>query len=185
MKVLTWITCRLNIKKIFLIFNGVTFYIYWWVSLWGASVGKFCIGPLLAVSYFILHFILITNRKKELKYMLFCILTGIIFESILLYSGFVTYKGIFNNTYNIVPIWPIVLWAGYSLTVFHSFKYIKGNYFISFILGAFFAPLIHISGNTLGAITFNYNFYRSYLILMAMWSICFPLLNYASVKIND
>ena len=117
--------------------------------------------------------------------MFFCIVTGIIFESILLYSGLVAYTGILNNKYNLVPVWPIVLWAGYSLTVFHSFKYIKGNYFISFILGAFFAPLIHISANKLGAVTFNYSFYKSYLVLMAMWSVCFPFLNYASVKIND
>ena len=175
----------MNIKKIFLIFNGITFYIYWWVSLWGASVGKFCIGPLLAISYFILHFILITNKKKEFKYMLFCIVVGFMFESILLYSGFLTYRGIISNSYNIVPIWPIILWAGYSLTVFHSFRYMKGNYFISFILGALFAPLIHVSGNKLGAISFNYSLYISYLTLMLMWSICFPLLNYASTKIND
>ena len=173
----------MNTKKIFIVFNAVAFYIYWWLSLFGTSKDNFYIGPLVAVFYFIFHFIIVTEKMKDFKCMLFCICIGIIFESILLYSGFLKYKGFLNHL--IVPFWVITLWAGYALTAFHSFKYMKGRYFVSLIIGGFIGPFIHISGNQVGAIIFNYDILTSYFVLMAMWSVFFPLMNYISVKIDD
>ena len=173
----------MNSKKIFLFLNAVTFYIYWWLSLWGASIGNFYIGPIVTISYFVLHFIIVKEKNKEFKYLLFCICIGIIFESILLYSGFLSYKSMID--FFAVPIWVIILWAGYSLTVFHSFKYLKGRYLLSLVLGAFFAPLMHISGGKIGAIILNYDNFTSYFILMVMWSVFLPLMNYISVQFDD
>lgn len=173
----------MNSKNTFLFINGIIFYTYWWLSIWGASIGNFYIGPAVAVSYFILHFIIVKDKFKEFKNLLFCVFIGFIFESILLYLGFLEYKSMMNSS--VIPIWVIILWAGYSLTVFHSFQYIKGRYFLSLIIGALFAPLIHISGAKTGAVVLNYSIATSYFVLMFMWSIALPLMNYISVKFDD
>ena len=173
----------MNSKNIFLFVNGIMFYTYWWLSLWGASIGNFYIGPIVAISYFILHFIIVKEKIKELKYLSLCVCIGFIFESILLYTGFLSYKSMMN--FFIVPIWVIILWAGYSLTVFHSFKYMKGRYFLSLIIGALFAPFMHISGDKIEAIILNHDILTSYFVLMLMWSVFFPLMNYISIQFDD
>ena len=167
------------------ILNAIIFYTYWWLSFWGASKDIYYIGPLIATFYFIVHFVLIKDKLKEFKYMLFCICVGFIFESILLYSGFISYNGLINQKYSVVPIWVFLLWGGYALTVFHSFKYVIGRYLVSFIIGAFLGPLIYIAGDRVGAVYLNYEITFSYIVLMVMWSIVFPIMNYVSVRIND
>ena len=117
--------------------------------------------------------------------MLFCIFVGFMFESILLYTGFINYNGLLSQKYAIVPIWVIILWGGYALTAFHSFKYISGRYLVSFIIGTFLCPLIYIAGDRVGALNLNYEITFSYIVLMVMWSIIFPIMNYVSVRIDD
>ena len=85
----------------------------------------------------------------------------------------------------IIPIWVILLWAGYALTVFHSFKWIYGRYYISLLLGGVFAPLIYLSGDRIGCIILKYDILISYLVLVPIWSVCTLLLNYCSVRINE
>ena len=60
-------------NKFFLLFNGISLYIYWWTTFWGVANNKFLIGPVLAIIYFIVHFFIIKNKLKEFKYMLFCL----------------------------------------------------------------------------------------------------------------
>tara|TARA_B100000579_G_C22840048_1_gene860918 strand:+ start:189 stop:719 length:531 start_codon:yes stop_codon:yes gene_type:complete len=172
-------------NKIFLLFNGFSLYVYWWVSFWGASNNNFYVGPVLAITYFVFHFCIISNKKKELHYMLFCILFGLFLESLFYYTGFLDYRGIVTQKYSIIPIWILILWAGYSLTVFHSFRWIYGRYYLSVILGGLFAPLIYLSGGRTGCIILNYDILTSYLVLVPIWSLSFLLLNYFSVRINE
>ena len=56
-----------------------------------------------------------------------------------------TYKGMFTNKFLPIPFWILILWIGYSLTVFHSFKWIYKRYFVSFIMGGLIAPLMYVS----------------------------------------
>ena len=175
----------MKINKLFLFINGLFIYLYWWVSFWGASVSKYYIGPILAIGYFIIHFFIIKDKKKEFKYMLFCIIFGFLLESLFYYTDFINYKGILTEKYSIIPLWVITLWAGYALTVFHSFKWLYGRYYLSLFIGGFFAPLIYVSGNGMGCIIFKYDIMTSYLILLPIWSVSMLLLNYVSVKINE
>ena len=46
-------------NKFFLLFNGISLYIYWWTTFWGVANNKFLIGPILAIIYFIVHFFII------------------------------------------------------------------------------------------------------------------------------
>ena len=172
-------------NRLFIIFNGISIYIYWWLCIWGVSIGNYFIGPILAILYFLIHFIIIRNKSKEIIYMFICILTGFVVESILYYSGFLDYKGLITQSLPIVAPWVILLWGGYGLTVYHSFRWILGKYYISFIGGGIFGPFIYISGNQIGAISLTYNLWISYFILMPILALSILFLNYISVKINE
>ena len=172
-------------SKLFLIINAIYFYGYWWVSFWGASTKQYHVGPLIALIYFIFHFYIINDKKKEFQYMLLCTFCGFLLESIFFYSGFIDYKGILSEKYSIIPIWVIVLWAGYALTAYHSFKWIYGKYYLSILIGGSFGPLIYLSGDKVGCIVLKYDIFISYLILSPIWALFFLLLTYFSVKLNN
>ena len=168
----------------FLIFNVISFYIYWWLCLIGSSRGDFFYGPLAALVYFIIHFFIIDNKYKEFKYIIICMILGILIETLMLQLNFIEYRGYLSSNYNIAPLWVIVLWMGFGTTVFHSFKWVLGKYKLSFLLGAIFTPVIYFSAYKIGSIAFNYNVLTSYLILSLIWGFTLLLLIYIADKIT-
>ena len=117
--------------------------------------------------------------------MLFCLVFGFTLESLFYFSGLMTYKGMFTSKFLPIPIWILILWIGYSLTVFHSFKWIYKRYLVSFIIGGLIAPLMYVSANKIRIINFNYDVIETYFILVPLWSFSFLILNYTSVKVNE
>jgi len=172
-------------SKLFLFINGFFFYFYWWICFWGASNDQYYIGPFIAILYFIFHFIIIDEKMKEFKLILIYTAYGFVLESLFYYTRFINYKGILPENFSIVPFWVLILWAGSSLTIFHSFKWIHKKYFLTFFFGGCFGPLIYLSGHIIGCISFQYNIGISYLILFFIWSFSFTILNYISVIINE
>jgi len=168
----------------FLIFNGIAFYIYWWLCFLGASKEEYFYGPIIGILYIIIHFIIIDNKFKEFKYILICMLFGFFVETLMLKFDFIFYKGILANKLDIAPFWIIILWMGFGTTVFHSFKWILGRYKLSVLLGSIFTPIAYMSADKIGAITFNYSLLISYLILSFIWGITLLLLIYIADKIT-
>ena len=174
----------MNISK-FNIFNLVSFYIYWWISIWGASQEKYFIGPSIAIIYFAIHFIVVENKIKEFYLLTSCFMLGIIFENSLIYFDFLEYKGILFNYYGISPLWPLLLWGGFGLTLFHSSIFILGKLRLSFIIGGLFTPLIYLSAYQFGAISLKFNFLNSYIILGISTCWIILLINMIATKIDD
>ena len=172
-------------SRIFILINILSIYIYWVACYWGSANNSFYLGPTIAILYFIFHFSVISEKRKEFKFLVYCLVVGFIFESILYYSGLIEYNGLLIQQYSIVPFWVLILWMGFSLTMFHSFKWIIGRYKIALIISCLFAPLIYLSANRLGSISFTISISNMYLILAFMWSLCFPLLIYIATKLND
>ena len=148
-------------------------------------MGNYYIGPILGLIYFLFHFLIIKNKIKEFKFLLFAIFICIVVESTLSYIGFINYMGLLPKKYGIIPLWIIILWGGFSLTVFHSFKWILGRYKVSFILGGIIIPLFYLSGDKVGAIFLKYSLIYSYLCLSILWAFCFLLLIYVATIIDE
>ena len=174
----------MNISK-FNIFNLVAFYIFWWISIWGASQERYFIGPSFAIVYFAIHFIFIENKTKEFYLLISCFILGIIFENSLINFDFLEYKGILFNYYGIAPLWPLLLWGGFGLTLFHSSIFILGKLRFSFIIGGLFTPFIYLSAHKFGAISLKFTFLNSYIILGVSTGCIILLINVIATKIDD
>jgi len=124
----------------------------------------------------------IKDKMDDFKIFIMCGILGILFESGLYYSGFIEYKGILVDKFNIVPFWVIILWFGFGSTLLHSFKWILGKYIISSILGGLITPLIYLSAHKINSITLNYNLFYSYVILAALWSVILLFINTTVTK---
>tara|TARA_B100000029_G_C17432885_1_gene908551 strand:- start:86 stop:604 length:519 start_codon:yes stop_codon:yes gene_type:complete len=169
----------------FKIFNIISFYIYWWVSIWAASEEKYFIGPLLAVISFIIHFVVIEEKMKELYLLLVCFIIGILLENSFINFGIIEYKGILFEFYGISPLWVLLLWIGFGLTLFHSSIFILGKFKLSFLLGFIFGPIIYFSAHKFGSLTLKLSYLHSYLILGISMGLIVLLINIIAVKVYD
>ena len=169
-------------KNKFNIFNIVTFYIYWYLCILGPSRDIYYLGPIFGLLYFIFHFIYVKNKMDDLKIFIMCGVLGFFFESALYYSGLINYRGILVDKFNIVPLWTMILWLGFGLTLLHSFKWILGKYTLSSILLGAIIPLVYLSAHKINSITLNYNFLYSYIVLAVLWSFMFLFINIMVTK---
>ena len=104
-------------KVKFNIVNIIVFYIYWYLCLLGPAKNSYYLGPIIALLYFCFHFIYVENKMNDFKLFILCGTLGAIFESVLYYSGFIFYKGILTSHFNIIPLWVLILWLGFGLTL--------------------------------------------------------------------
>ena len=172
------------IKNRFNLLNMISFYIYWYLCILGPSKGSYYLGPIFAILYFTIHFIYTQNKINDFKLFFICGILGLAVESIFDYSGFITYKGILMDKFNVIPLWVIILWFGFGLTLLHSFKWILGQYSLSLLLGGFFAPFFYISAHKLSSIIINYNLFYSYIVLAILWSLIFLFINIIATTIH-
>ena len=168
----------------FLIFNGLSFYIYWWVCFIGSSKEQYYYGPALGILYMLIHFFIIKDKYREFKYIFICMISGLIIETLMFKLNFISYKGLLSDKFNIAPLWIVILWMGFGTTIYHSFRWILKKYKLGFFLGAIFTPFFYISADKIGSISFNYSILTSYLILSFVWGFSLLFLIYIAEKIN-
>ena len=164
-------------KTKFNILNIVMFYIYWYLCLLGPSKEDYYLGPIVGLLYFCFHFIYTDNKMNDFKIFILCGTVGLLFESILHYTGFIIYKGILINYFNIIPFWVLILWLGLGLTLLHSFKWFLNHHVISSIIGGLITPVIYLSAHKINSITLTCSLSYSYMILAVSWIVILYFIN--------
>ncbi len=172
-------------SKYFLFLNVAFFYVYWWACFFGAANNSYYYGPILVLLYFIIHFYFIRNKFLELKYILFCIILGLLVETLMLRLNFISYNGIFSENFSIAPMWIILLWGGLGSTIFHSFRWMLERFYLAFFLGGLVTPFFYFSAEKIGAISINQSFFNGYFILAIVWSFSLLLLIYIAGKMEN
>ena len=167
------------------IFNIFGFYSCWWLGLYGAYSNLFYLGPLALLIFLLLHFYKVVNHPNEYKYLIICLFLGLIIDTMNIRLGLISYKGIIPLKYGISPLWAISLWVCFGATVFHSFKWLHKKYIMSSILGFLTSPIIYISANKLGVVTFNQNYLYVLIIVSFIWAFFIPLYVYIADKLLE
>jgi len=163
-------------KLYFYLFNWFSFYLYWILCIWGASKNEFYLGPIVGSLFIIIHILIIDNRLKEIKYIIICILSGFILQSIFYYLNILEYKGsIMFGKFLIVPPWILILWAGLGSTIFHSFNWIINKKVLGTVLAAICFPIIFYSADKWNAMILNYEI-NSFIIICLLSALNFYIL---------
>ena len=76
--------------------------------------------------------------------------------------------------YPLTPIWIVVLWVLFALTLNHSLSWLKGRVVLAAIFGALGGPLAYVAGEKLMAVTIVEP--NTLLILAIGWAFITPLL---------
>lgn len=133
--------------------NFIGFQIGWFACVVGAAQGYPLVAVAVAAIIVILHLLRDNNIYFELCLIVSAVFVGIIWESLLLASNWLSYSSSDNDTF-FAPVWLVAMWALFATTINHSMAWLKGRYFLAMILGAIFGPLAFIAGENLDAVVF-------------------------------
>ena len=155
------------------IINFSLFQIGWFAAILGAAHGYVYPGIFAALMILIIHIKLTKADQSELKLYAFTALIGFIFDGLMQFFNFIIY---FNPgwPFPLTPLWIVVMWLLFAMTLNHSLSWLKRRYVLSFVFGALGGPLAYVAGEKLGAVEITSDL--SLVILAISWAMITPLL---------
>ena len=166
---------------IFKIINFVLFQAAWFVCVLGAAYDRTYFALLIASIILLFHFAIIKKRLLELKLILIAGIIGLFFDGALLNFDLIIYNDP-GLPYPFTPIWIVMLWMIFAMTLNHSLAWLSQKIYISIFFGAIGGPLAYVAGEKLGAITLLSN--DSIITLSIGWALITPILIIIANKLN-
>ena len=162
--------------------NFIGFQLGWFACVLSAAKGMPWVGVVFAVLVICLHLYMAARPRREFRLILLALLTGLVFDSLLVRTGWVNYAGgaMFDT---LAPYWILAMWALFATTLNISMNWLKGWPSAAVLLGMVFGPLSYMAGQRLGALEFV-NFYPAIAMLMVVWSLAMPLLVVAATRFD-
>ncbi len=159
-----------------IVLNAVLFQCVWFATVAGAGYGLWWTGlPVLLV--FAL-WQLRTSRwpRADLQLVLCAVVLGFIVDSVLAAGGWLRYATPWPSQL-FAPVWIVVLWAGFALTVNHSMAFLKGRVWLAVLFGAIGGPLAYFGAARLfDAVQFDASSQMPTVLLAVGWALATPLL---------
>ncbi|MDC0182594.1 DUF2878 domain-containing protein [Nitrosomonadales bacterium] len=157
----------------FKIFNFILFQLGWFILILGAAMNETFTAVILSLSLLAVHLLIIDQKLNEIKLILIAGFIGFLFDGIIQY-----YKLIIYNSpgweFPLTPIWIIILWMFFAITLNHSLVWLRNRMILSSIFGAIGGPLAYLAGEKLGAIIITQQL--SLLLLSIGWALITPFL---------
>lgn len=157
------------------IFNLLLFQMVWFATVLGAAKGTLVFG-LAGLGVFLLaHYYLAVNPWSDLKLAGIAVVMGLLIETYLLRIGLLEYVQI-GYSMPIAPLWILILWVGFALTLNGCLRWLHGRYLLAAILGALGAPASYFGGIKLGAATTDVSLVIVLGVVAAIYAVITPLL---------
>jgi len=154
--------------------NFALFQLGWFTCVLGAANGAAWLGPVVVLGIVVIHLALSLRPALELKLALSAMALGLVTDSLLLASGWLSYAS--GHMFGLLaPYWIVAMWALFATTLNVSMRWLAGRYGLAVLMGAIGGPLSYYGGQKLGAMEFN----APMLALVALafaWAIVMPLL---------
>jgi len=158
----------LNSLKSAIVINAALFQIVWFACV--ISGVKNLLWPAL-ISFAVLAAWQLPVKRRhstDLKLMLAAIVMGLFFDSLWVQLGFLEYPGNLSF-FGLAPIWIIVLWMGFALTINHSLTWMSIHPALPATLGAICGPSSYLAGMKLGAVTYQADIAVVSICLAVAW----------------
>jgi hypothetical protein len=163
--------------------NFVAFQLGWFACVLSAANGMPWLGLLVAGLIVVIHLQKAARPAREAQLVFLAVLAGLIFDSLLVLSGWLQYPG-GTLVPGIAPYWILAMWALFATTLNASMSWLKSSLLLASVMGAIFGPLSYVAGQRLGALEFI-NFPASMIALSFIWALAMPLLMYAANRSDD
>lgn len=136
-----------------IIINAILFQITWFACAIGGANNL--LWPAILSCGVLAAFQLHTKNRhpNDVKLVFTSLLLGLTVDSLWIHLDLISYSMHWPIS-TIAPLWIIILWLGFALTINHSLSWLKQHPLLPAICGFIFAPLSYIAGVKLGALTF-------------------------------
>ena len=138
-------------------------------------------NELIVIVYFAffvaIHYFFVSSSKLLWLFSARVAVLGIFMDAMLFRSGVIVGVSLYP------PIWLILLWCMFSLTLPFAFGFLKGRYGLAAFLGATGGSMSYISGSLLRSdVSLMSPFIASVVIIAVAWAIFLPLMYYRLSK---
>ncbi len=163
--------------------NAIAYQLVWFAAIWGASGGHWWLAP-LALLPFATWMLGRPDGGADALLMPIAVLLGAALDSSLAASGLVAYASPVPFAHA-APLWILSIWAAFSLTLRHSFRFLHGRWPLAAVLGAVGAPMAYL-GAARGwhAVAFPLGTTSAVVALAAGWAVTMPLLIGLAVRVE-
>lgn len=162
--------------------NFGLFQLGWFGCVVSGAAGQPWLGAILAAVIIGWHITHAEYPKAELKLIAIAIVIGAVWDSVLVWQGWLSYPSGMVLPYT-APYWIVIMWALFATTLNVSLRWLKGRWFYAIVFGAIGGPLAYLAGQRLGAVEFI-EYYHALLALLIGWALFTPLLMAASQRFD-
>lgn len=163
--------------------NLVLFKLGWVACVMLAAAGRPVMATLVVAAVVVAHLATVPVKSKESMLLVSAALIGMIWESLLVKFGIVSYSGYADAT-ALAPHWIVAMWVLFATTINHGLRWIKRSWVVASAAGLIGGPLAFFSGAQLGAVEFS----NTALALAAIgvgWAVLLPTLALVADTIID
>ncbi|MCB1136761.1 MAG: DUF2878 domain-containing protein [Chlamydiia bacterium] len=165
-------------------FGMLSFYLVWFVCLWGAVQGRHYLGPLLVLGTIVIHCIISPQWRKDLAIIVLVSLSGSVLDSAYMALGMMEYATPNPLIPWLCPLWLTSLYALFAMTVDHSLAWIQRHWSLAVISGALGGAFSYIAGERVHAVHFLWSYSTVVVAIAIVWAIVTPSWLYMSRKIH-
>ena len=162
--------------------NFVVFQVGWFACVLGGAYQFPWFGTVLVGIIITFHLLRANQPRAELYLILFAIAIGSVWDSFLVYQGWLVYSSgtLIANT---APHWILALWGVFATTLNVSLRWLKGRWLIAIFSGAIAGPLAYYGGAKLGGVVFTDQL-TALTALSLGWAILMPALMALSMRLD-
>jgi hypothetical protein len=154
------------------IVNFLLFQVGWFACVLGGAYSWPWLGTFVAIFIVGFHVFYSTYPGREIWLILFAVVIGAAWDSLLVWLQWITYASGMWST-NLAPHWIIALWALFATTLNVSLRWMKRRLVIAVLSGAIAGPLAYYAGFRLGAVNFT-DTSRALVALSIGWAVLMP-----------
>lgn len=157
--------------------NFLLFQIGWTIAVAGAARGAIWLGPVVMAVVVGVHVGMVSDRARQLRYILLVGLFGTLADTLLASLGATSYPSSAPHwPFAFAPPWISALWIGFATLPRFSLAWLAQRPWLAALLGATGGPLSYFAGVRMGAVGVSADPLLTWASLAVEYSLATPLL---------
>ena len=153
----------------------VFFQLVWFITVLSVSLDRIWPGPAILCFFFVVHSMISATVRADFILAAIAVMMGLVIDTVFVQTGLLRFE--MNQPWpGVAPVWILILWANFALTLNNGLGWLQGRYKTAAILGFFGGSLSYLFGIGLGAGELLVTPLMAFLIIGVCWSIATPLL---------
>jgi len=164
--------------------NFLLFQAVYTLSLLGVINNVAWIGGLGLAAFVIWHARTAKAAKTDFLLAGIAVVVGLSLDTLYMRSGLIAYEGQLLWS-GIAPLWILVLWANFALTLGGCLSWLRGRLALAALLASTGGPLSYYAGIRLGTATVSGDPLLLFSVISITWGIAVPALLWLSMQMEQ